>query len=145
MLLSTAKRDNIPSSAEDLLSQSGTKTFTMAGSCNLKGTFTADKAVLDVESGSCEKPSLAVIFQKLFPDIDLFEATGKVILPDQFELNKLEIAKSDKEVSIDATAKETLNFVERKMLIKDGKLNLGFTAGAHAVGIKLWKIKIEGR
>ena len=119
----------------------------MAGSCNLKGTFTDEKAVLAVEDGggSCAKPSLNLIFAKLFPEINLNTATEKFILAEQFFFKKMEIIKSSKEVSLDATAKDKLTYCERKIILEDGTLNLGFTAGAPVVGIKLWKIKVEGR
>ncbi len=118
----------------------------MAGICNLKGTFTSETAKLEVvESGGCTKPSLTMIFQRLFPDINLNEATEGFIISDQFELDELEVEKSSLEVTVQATAKDTLDYAQRKILVNDGKLTLGFSAGANTlVGIEFWRIKVEG-
>eukprot|EP00794_Sanderia_malayensis_P016803 gene16803-18499_t len=143
----TTKRDNLPSAFEDFVATNdGTKSYEIAGNCNLKGTFTSDMATLEVqESGGCTKPSLAVIFEKIFPTINLEEATEKFILPDQFEMKKLQVDKSSKEVTIDAVAKDTLGFVERLILVQDATLTLGFTAGEESVvGMENWMVKIEG-
>ncbi len=54
--------------------------------------------------------------------------------------------KSNKEVIIEANAKDTIAFVDRTILINDGKLTLGFSASADTVvGVKFWSIKIEGK
>lgn len=88
-----AKRDNLPGSLDDFLSQStGSPVYEIAGNCNLKGTITPDNAELAVEkTDSCTKPSLKVIFEKLFPIINLQEATQGFILSDQYVLDKLDV------------------------------------------------------
>ncbi len=119
----------------------------MASLCNLKGTFKPQKAKLEVQDvNGCTKPSLTTIFQRLFPAVNLDEASGNFIMSDQFDFDELEVDKPSQGVTVKATAKDTLAYVERRILLGEGKLTIGFPASAStAGGIKPWTVKIEGK
>ena len=141
------KRDDLPSSWNDIASQTGgDRVYTIAGSCSLQGTFSGGKAVLKVKAeGECTKPSLKVIFTKLFPSIKVAETTENFILPDKFDFDELEIVTATKEVIIKAAAKDSWGISERRLLLGDAKLTLGFTAGKQITGMKDWKVHVVGR
>ena len=142
----TAKRDNLPSTYNDLTSQtSGSKTYDIAGSCSIDAKFASDKATLTAkDAGGCTKPSVKMIFDALFPSVDVLASTDNFINPESFEFESLEIVSATKEVTIEAKAKDTWAFVERKILLGDAALTLGFTAGQPLTSIKNWKIKAVG-
>ena len=120
--------------------------YTIAGSCSLQATFNTDKAVLKVKSeGGCTKPSLNIIFTKLFPSVMVAETTENFILPDKFNFEELEIATATKEVKVKATAKDAWGIAERRLLLGDAQLTLGFTAGKEVKGMKDWELHVVGR
>ena len=141
------KRDNLPASWNDIASQTqGSKVYTIAGSCSLQGTFSPEKAILKAKSESgCTKPSLKVIFTKLFPAVQVAQTTENFILPDKFDFEELEIASATKEVKIKSAAKDAWGIAERRLLLGDAKMTLEFTAGKEVRGMKDWKIHIVGR
>ena len=142
-----AKRDNLPASWNDIASQTeGSKVYTIAGSCSLQGTFSSEKAILKAKSESgCTKPSLKVIFTKLFPAVQVAQTTENFILPDKFDFEELEIATGTKEVKIKSSARDSWGIAERKLLLGDAKLTLEFTAGKEVKGMKDWKIYVVGK
>ncbi len=141
-----AKRDNLPSFREFKSQNSGSSTYQMAGKCNLRGTFTSSKAKLQVqELDGCTNPSLTEIFHRFFPAIDLDRASGNRILSDDFYFDELEVAKGSQDVTVKATAKGVLDFVERELLLTEGRLRLEFPATATTFGgITQWRVVIEG-
>ena len=146
-LLFLVQRDNLPSSWNDIASQTGAdRVYTIAGSCSLQGTFSGGKAVLKVQSeDDCTNPSLTVIFTKLFPSIEVAETTQNFIIPDKFDFDELEIVTATKKVTVKAAAKDTWAIAERRLLLGDAKLTLGFTAGTQITGMKDWKVHVVGR
>ena len=85
-----------------------------------------------------------MIFDALFPTVDVLASTDNFINHESFEFESLEIVKATSEVTIEAKAKDTWAFVERKILLGDAKLTLGFTAGQPLTSIKNWRIKAVG-
>ena len=120
--------------------------YTIAGSCSLQATFGGGKVVLKVkEEGKCTKPSLKVIFTKLFPSIKVAETTENFILPDKFNFEELDIVTATKEVKIRGSAKDSWGIAERRLLLGDAKLTLGFTAGKEVKDMKDWELHVVGR
>ena len=112
----------------------------------MQGTFSSEKATLKTESESgCTKPSLKVIFTKLFPEVQIAETTENFIPPDKFDFDELEIAIDTKEVKVKSTVKDVWGIVDRKILFSDAKLTLQFTAGKEVTGMKDWKIHVVGK
>lgn len=140
------KRDNLPASWSQITSQTGgTKTYTINGFCSVEAKFSSEKAELKtkVESG-CEKPSLKVIFQALFPSVNVQQSTEKFILPEKFNFDELEIAVATKDVKVMSSAKDGWGIADRKLLLGGAKLTLEFTAGVAITGMKDWKIYAVG-
>ncbi|XP_065055347.1 uncharacterized protein LOC135683868 [Rhopilema esculentum] len=141
------KRDNLPTSWETLTSQStGTKTYTIQGRCSLDGKFAVENAVLENKKvGNCENPSLKMVFDKIFPSIDVMKTTQQLINPDSFFFEKLEINRGTKEVTVEAKAKDSWRLLSGDNFVLGGaSLTLGFKAGEPVDGINSWKIKAEG-
>ena len=142
----SVRRDNLPTSWNDIASQpAGGRVYTIAGSCSLQGTFSDKNAVLKVKpEGGCTKPSLKIIMSKLFPSINVAETTENFILPDKFDFEDMEIVNATK-VTVKAAAKDSWGIAERKLLLGDAKLTLGFTAGEEIKGMADWKLHVVGR
>ena len=96
------------------------------------------------KDGGCTKPSLAVVMRKLFPTISVDSTTDNFILSDNFIFERLEIVRSNKEVSIEARAKESWGMSERRILLEDAELTLAFSANQTITDIKNWHIKVKG-
>ena len=96
------------------------------------------------KAGGCTKPSLAVVMRKLFPTISIDSTTDSFILPDNFVFEGLEIVRDNKEVTIKAMSKESWGMSERRILLENAKLTLGFTANQTITNIKNWHIKVKG-
>ena len=141
------RRDNLPSNWNDIASQNaGSEVYTIAGSCSLQGTFSGGKAEIKVKpEGDCTKPSLKVIMAKLFPSINVAETTENFILPDKFDFEEMEIVAATKEVTVKAAAKDSWGIAERRLLLGDAKLTLGFTAGEEVKGMADWELHVVGR
>ena len=147
MLVFLVKRDNLPTNWDQLVNETeGSKVYTIAGSCSLQGTFSSEKAVLKVKfEGDCTKPSLKVILTKLFPSVEVVETTENFIIPEKFNFEELEIVIATKEVKAKASAKDIWGIGERRLLLGNAKLTLGFTAGMVVRGMKDWKLHVVGR
>ena len=124
----------------------GTKTYTIQGRCSLDGKFAVENAVLEnKKAGNCENPSLKMVFDKIFPSIDVMKTTQQLINPDSFFFEKLEINRGTKEVTVEAKAKDSWRLLSGDNFVLGGaSLTLGFKAGEPVDGIKSWKIKAEG-
>ena len=144
--LFSAKRDTLPSNWNNLISKtSGTATYVIAGSCNIIARFTAQKVTMETNTaGSCTKPSLAVVMEKLFPKIDVDLKTEGFISADHFVFESLEIVRSSKEVTIKARAKESWRMADRKIILENAELTLGFTANKAIKDITNFRIKGTG-
>lgn len=120
--------------------------YTIAGSCSVEGTFTADKAVLKTkEEAACTKPSLQIIFNKLFPSVKVHDSTENFILPEMFNFEELDLDIATKEVKVKGSIKDSAwPIAERRLLLGDAKLTLEFTAGKPVTGMKDWKIHAVG-
>ena len=140
------KRDDLPANWDAITSQtSGSKVYTIAGSCSLDATFSAGKAVLKTKvEGDCTKPSFKVIFEKLFPAIQVSMTTEKFITLDKFDFEELTIATASKKVEVKGTARDSWRIAEKNLVLANAKLTLGFTAGKEITGIKDWEIHVEG-
>ena len=140
------KRDDLPANWDAIASQtSGSKVYTIAGSCSLDATFSGEKAELKTKAdGKCTKPSLKVIFEKLFPAVKVSETTENFIIPEKFDFEELTIDIATKEVKVKGAARDSWGIAERRLLLENAKLTLGFTAGKAITGIKDWEIHVEG-
>ena len=140
------KRDNLPANWNEITSQrEGNKVYTIAGSCSVEATFSGEKADLKTKAeGGCTKPSLKAIFEKLFPAVKVSETTEKFIIPEKFDFEELTIDIATKEVKVKGAARDTWGIAERRLLLGDAKLTLGFTAGKAITGIKDWEIHVVG-
>ena len=129
------------------MAQTGAKTYTIAGRCSVAAAVTSEKVTLtNEESGGCIKASLKMIFDKLFPAINVMSSTQKFIYPDKFFFEKLEITKANKEVKIDGKSKDPWRVLSGdNFVLTDVSLSLGFTAGVPVQGIKEWAIKATGK
>ena len=140
------KRDNLPANWNEITSQrEGNKVYTIAGSCSVDATFNEEKAELKTKAeGECTKPSLKAIFEKLFPAVKVSETTENFIIPEKFDFEELTIDIATKEVEVKGAARDSWGIAERRLLLGDAKLTLGFTAGKAITGIKDWEIHVVG-
>ena len=144
--LFSAKRDSLPSNWNNLISKtSGTAIYVIAGSCNINTRFTSQKVTMETNTaGGCTAPSLDFVMKKLFPEIDVDSKTDDFVSADHFVFETLEIVRSSKEVTIKAKAKESWKMSERKILLENAELTLGFTANKPIEDITNFRIEGTG-